>query len=121
MTLSDEQQALCTGHDVDFSDLKALFINGSLKRSSEFLHTEQLMKVSQAIMDANGAATERVRAVDLSLPPGVQPDMREHGFEHDDWPALSEKSWPRISWSSARRSGWVKQPRGLESRLPLRP
>ncbi|MDZ7781927.1 MAG: NAD(P)H-dependent oxidoreductase [Halioglobus sp.] len=25
------------------------------------------------------------------MPPGVYPDMREHGFERDDWPALCEK------------------------------
>ncbi|GIW74676.1 MAG: flavodoxin [Phycisphaerales bacterium] len=29
-----------------------------------------------------------VRAADLRLPPGVQPDMTEHGYDADDWPAL---------------------------------
>ena len=32
-----------------------------------------------------------VRAVDLDLAPGVQPDMTKHGFKHDDWPTLRKK------------------------------
>jgi multimeric flavodoxin WrbA len=91
MTLNEKQKNLCGNHNFDFSDLKALFINCTLKPSSEFSHTEALMKVPQAIMAANSVSTEMVRAVDLTLPPGVYPDMRDHGFEHDDWPALCEK------------------------------
>jgi len=91
MTLNDKQKALCAGHGFDFSDLKALFVNCTLKPSREFSHTEALMQVSQEIMQANGVAAEMVRAADMTLPPGVYPDMREHGFERDDWPRLCEK------------------------------
>jgi len=91
MTLNEKQKALCEGHGFDFSDLHALFINCTLKRSPQLSHTEALMRVSQAIMDANGVSTELVRAADLTLPPGVYPDMREHGADHDDWPGLCEK------------------------------
>ena len=91
MTMNEKQRALCENHGFDFSDLKALYINCTLKPSPEFSHTEALMKVSEEIMAANGVSTEMVRAVDLTLPPGVYPDMREHGFEHDDWPSLCEK------------------------------
>ncbi|MEX1216773.1 flavodoxin family protein, partial [Saccharospirillum sp.] len=91
MTLNEKQKDLCKNHSFDFSDLKALFINCTLKPSSEFSHTEALMKVPQAIMTANRVSTDMVRAVDLILPPGVYPDMREHGFERDDWPVLCEK------------------------------
>ena len=91
MTLNEKQKALCEGHDLDFSDLHALLINCTLKRSPQFSHTEALMRVSQEIMDANGVSTELVRAADLTLPPGVYPDMREHGAERDDWPGLCEK------------------------------
>ena len=91
MILNEKQKALCQSHEFDFSDLDALFINCTLKPSREFSHTEQLMKVSQEIMEANGIGTEMVRAADLTLPAGVYPDMTEHGFESDDWPALSEK------------------------------
>jgi multimeric flavodoxin WrbA len=34
---------------------------------------------------------ELLRPVDHDLAPGVQPDMREHGFATDDWPELSAK------------------------------
>ncbi|MFU8878641.1 MAG: flavodoxin family protein, partial [Wenzhouxiangellaceae bacterium] len=91
MTLNEKQQALCENHDFDFSDLKALFINCTLKRSPEFSHTEALMNVARDIMQANKVGTEMVRAADLTLPAGVYPDMTEHGFERDDWPALCEK------------------------------
>jgi multimeric flavodoxin WrbA len=42
-------------------------------------------------MDTNGVTVDEVRAVDQELAPGVWPDMREHGAERDDWPALYER------------------------------
>jgi len=91
MQLNEKQRALCSDHGFDFSGLKALFLNCTLKRSPEFSHTEALMQVSQSIMDAAGVSTRLVRVADLRIAPGVYPDMREHGFEHDDWPELSRK------------------------------
>ncbi len=91
MTMNARQEALCKGHGFDFSGLSALFLNCTLKRSGTLSNTEALMSVSQAIMDANGLRTEMVRPVDLTLAPGVMPDMTEHGFAHDDWPALSRR------------------------------
>lgn len=74
-----------------YSDLRALFINTTLKRSPETSHTEILMRVSQEIMQAQGVTVEHVRAADHILAPGVQPDMTEHGFEVDDWPRIDAK------------------------------
>ena len=71
-----------------YGDLRAVFINTTLKVSPEFSHTQALMEVSQQIMAAQGVAVDHVRAADLVLAPGVQPDMMKHGFEHDDWPAV---------------------------------
>jgi len=88
MIMNEKQRALCAGHDYDFSDLKAVFVNCTLKPSPALSHTEQLMKVPQAIMEANGVETEMIRLVDHTVPPGVYPDMREHGFPGDDWPGL---------------------------------
>ncbi len=88
MALSAKQQALCGQHDFDFTGLRAVMLNCTLKPSGSLSHTGELMKVSQAIMEANGVATELLRAVDYVLPPGVYPDMTEHGFERDDWPQL---------------------------------
>ena len=71
-----------------YDDLRAVFINTTLKVSPEFSHTQALMEVSQGIMQAQGVAVEHLRAADFTLAPGVQPDMTEHGFERDDWPDI---------------------------------
>jgi multimeric flavodoxin WrbA len=70
----------------DHSDLSAVVINCTLKASPATSHTAGLLRIPIAVMEANGVAVEEIRAVDLDLPPGVQPDMTEHGFERDDWP-----------------------------------
>lgn len=82
---------MCDENTVDFSDLSALFINTTLKRSPERSHTQGLIDISSAIMEANGVATETVRFNDLNIALGVQPDMKDHGWETDEWPALAEK------------------------------
>lgn len=74
-----------------YDDLSALFINCSLKPSPEPSNTEALMKVSQGVMAANGVSIQTIRAADLDIAPGVQPDMREHGFDRDDWPEVQAK------------------------------
>lgn len=88
MELDDRQQELCDSHDWDFSALSAVVVNCSLKRSPEPSHTQGLLDIPIAIMEANGVRVDQVRAVDLDLPPGVQPDMTEHGWDHDAWPQL---------------------------------
>ena len=75
----------------DYSDLKAVFINTSLKRSGETSHTQTLMDVAIAIMEAQGVKTTTLRAADLDIPPGVQPDMTEHGWDSDGWPAVQKQ------------------------------
>jgi multimeric flavodoxin WrbA len=74
-----------------FADLKAIFINCTLKRSPELSHTEGLMRISMSIMEKQGVAVDYERAVDLMLVPGVWPDMTEHGWDRDDWPALFKR------------------------------
>lgn len=89
--MNEKQQRLCENHDYDFSDLNALFLNCTLKRSPQFSHTEALIGVSKSIMEANGISVEVLRPVDYTIPPGVYPDMTEHGFERDDWPGIFKK------------------------------
>ncbi len=91
MSMNKKQEALCSEHNFDFSALSALFLNCTLKPTGKLSHTEVLIKVSKAIMDANGISTEVIRPVDYDLPPGVNPDMTEHGFARDDWPDLCRK------------------------------
>ena len=74
-----------------YDDLSAVFINTSLKRSSDTSHTQTLMDVAIAIMAAQGVKTTTLRAADLDIPPGVQPDMTEHGWDRDGWPAVQEQ------------------------------
>jgi multimeric flavodoxin WrbA len=91
VTLTSFQEELCTQSRWDFSDLRALFVNCTLKLSPELSHTEGLMRIAMEIMERNGVAVDVVRAVDHDLAPGVWPDMREHGSASDDWPALYER------------------------------
>jgi len=72
----------------DYSDLRAVFLNGTLKRSPEVSHTDGLMGISVDLMRSLGVRVDVVRTVDHVIPPGVQPDMREHGWERDDFPGI---------------------------------
>ena len=74
--------------DVDYSDLRAVFLNGTLKRSPEVSNTEGLIAIGRHILDALGVRTDVLRTVDHEIPPGVYPDMREYGWERDDFPDL---------------------------------
>ncbi|MBA3407287.1 MAG: flavodoxin family protein [Solirubrobacterales bacterium] len=76
---------------MDFSDLRAVYINCTLKRSPERSNTQGLADRSIAIMQDNGVAVEQFRAIDHAIATGVYPDMTEHGWEHDEWPAISER------------------------------
>jgi len=76
----------------DYSDLKAVFINCTLKPAPQVSHTEGLMAVSRAIMEKQGVAVDTVRLVDHDIARGVYPDMTEHGWARDDWPEI----WARV-------------------------
>ena len=75
----------------DFTGLKALYFNNTLKKSPLPSNTEGLIKVSQAIMDKHGVKTEIIRPIDHDIAIGVYPDMREHGWSADEWPELYKK------------------------------
>src|SRR6056297_105270 len=75
----------------DFSGLKAVYINCTLKKSPDKSHTDGLMDVSRSIMKKEKVSVESLRLVDYDIAPGVYPDMREHGHDKDDWPKLFEQ------------------------------
>jgi multimeric flavodoxin WrbA len=91
VTLTSFQEELCRTSEWDFTDLKALYVNCTLKPSPETSNTEGLMRISTAIMERNGVEVDFVRAVDHDLAPGVWPDMREHGAASDEWPEVYER------------------------------
>ena len=75
-----------------YDDLHAAFVNCTLKRSPEISHTHGLMKRSIALMQSQGVSVDQIRLADHDVADGVYPDMREHGWEFDEWVDL----WPRI-------------------------
>jgi multimeric flavodoxin WrbA len=85
------EEELCDQAQSKFSDLRALYINCTLKRSPEPSNTRALADRAIAIMSRLGVEVEVVRAVDHEIATGVQPDMTEHGWARDDWPAIFEK------------------------------
>ncbi|QZH74903.1 MAG: flavodoxin family protein [Erythrobacter sp.] len=93
MALSKKQQDICTGSTIDFSDLKAVIFNATLKRPEEQSHTDTLLDVVAEIFDNQKVAVKRHRLTSYTLPPGVYPDMTEHGWDRDDWPKLAEDVW----------------------------
>ena len=55
----------------DFSELKALYINCTLKKSPQKSHTQGLLDVSKKIMQAEGVQVKNIRLVDFDIAPGV--------------------------------------------------
>ncbi len=53
MALNEQQERMCAESRWDFSDLRALFLNCTLKRSPERSHTEGLIDISKAILEKN--------------------------------------------------------------------
>jgi len=75
----------------DFSSLKALVLNGTLKKSPEVSNTEGLIKIATNLMEKHGVQTETIRFIDHDIATGIYPDMREHGAETDEWPEIYKK------------------------------
>ena len=89
--LNEKQLEMCSESRWDFSDLKAIFINCTLKKSPELSHTQGLADISIAIMEKNGVSVEVLRPVDYKIAYGVYPDMTEKGWEIDEWSGIYEK------------------------------
>jgi multimeric flavodoxin WrbA len=89
--MTSMQEQLAEQSSWDFSDLRALYINCTLKRSPEVSHTRALADRSVAIMERNQISVEVIRAIDHEIATGVWPDMTEHGWQRDEWPTIFEK------------------------------
>lgn len=75
----------------DFSELKAMYVNCTLKKWPRKSHTQGLMDLSLNIMKAEGVKVDQIRFVDEEIPFGVFPDMTEYGYKSDEWPKLFER------------------------------
>ena len=109
--LTPKQEELCATSRWDFSDLRAVFVNCTLKRSPEVSHTQGLADRTIAIMERNGVAVEQIRAVDHEIPTGVYPDMTEHGWERDEWPAIFDRVMAADILVLLSPSGSARSPR----------
>lgn len=89
--LNEKQKESCEKSETDFSGLKALFINCTLKKAPQKSHTDGLVRISKEIMEKNDIFVEEIRPVDYDIANGVWPDMKEKGWEKDDWPEIFEK------------------------------
>ena len=65
--LNEKQIKDCADSKWDFSDLKALFLNCTLKKSPELSHTDGLIRISKAIMEKNKVSVETLRPVDHEI------------------------------------------------------
>lgn len=75
----------------DFTNLSAMYVNCTLKKSPETSHTDSLINVSKQIMRKEKVRIDEIRLVDFEVASGVYPDMTEHNWEKDDWPMLFKR------------------------------
>ncbi len=74
----------------DFSDIKAVFINCSLKNSKSESHTQLLIDKVANIMRSQKIEIEHVYPLDKKIAFGMIKDGKDSGLE-DDWPEVQKK------------------------------
>jgi multimeric flavodoxin WrbA len=84
-TFIDAQAEAAPG---DYSDLRAVIFNGTLKRSPEPSHTDGLLAIFRNVLERVSVRVDEVRTADYEIPPGVWPDMTTQGYDRDDFPQL---------------------------------
>ncbi|MFC0682005.1 flavodoxin family protein [Lysobacter korlensis] len=77
--------------EFDHSELTAVFFNTTLKRSPAVSNTQGLIDISARILRKQGVTVDIIRSVDHDIASGVYPDMREYGWETDEWPELTKR------------------------------
>jgi hypothetical protein len=65
------EQASTDADSYRFDDLRALYVNCTLKRSPERSHTQGLIDRSRSAMEQHGVAVDELRAVDHDIATGV--------------------------------------------------
>ena len=60
---------------MEYSELKALYINCTLKKSPTLSHTQGLIDLSRRTMESRGVQTNSFRLADFVVPPGMQSDL----------------------------------------------
>ncbi len=76
----------------DFSGLKAVFINCSIKKDSSKSHTQLLMQRAAGIMEKEGVEVEHIYALDHKIAFGMIKDgAKDEPRQDDEWPQIQEK------------------------------
>lgn len=75
----------------DFSKLKAVFINCSLKAASGGSHTQRLINRVAGVMRAQGVDVNHIYAMDHVIAFGMEKDLTDNGVGRDDWPKLQQQ------------------------------
>jgi len=71
-----------------YADLRAVIFNGTTKRSPEPSNTDGLLAIVRMIYDRVGVRVDEIRTADHAIPAGLWPDMREHGYDQDEFPDI---------------------------------
>lgn len=77
--------------DQKFSDLKALFLNCSIKKDKTKSHTQRLINRVAGVMSHEGVKVEKLYVLDYDVAFGIEKDLTEHGWKKDDWPTIQKK------------------------------
>ena len=81
---------LMNSTDYKFTELKALFINCSIKKDKSKSHTQLLINKAANIMTTEGVAVEQIYALEHKIAFGMIKDGAEENLE-DDWPEIQRK------------------------------
>lgn len=76
--------------ETKFNDLKALYINCSIKKDKTKSHTQLLMNKSAKIMESQGVLVEHIYPLDHAIAFGMIKDGKEDG-QADEWPMIQKK------------------------------
>ena len=75
-----------------YDDLKALYLNCSIKYDSAQSHTRRLLARSAGILASQGVEVELLHVLDHEIAFGMVKDATEEaGRSRDDWPPIQEK------------------------------
>lgn len=74
----------------NFSGLKTLFINCSIKKDKSKSHTQLLIDKAAKIMSAEGVSVDQVYVLEHKVAFGMIKDGSDEGLT-DDWPAIQKK------------------------------
>ena len=77
--------------EIDFSGLKALFINTSIVKDSKDSHTLRLINRAAGVMKAEGVDVEVLHALDHNIAFGMVKEGKDNGYSDDDWPMIQKK------------------------------